>query len=837
MARSVFQGGWSVRARALLRNTLWTLAFVTCAAAVTTAAGPPSPAAVLYDQLRTVGLDTSRVYAIREASLDREDIHVTFSTGTIAFSEDVQGHVTAAFFEGDGEILVVPPNRTERSSMALFTGAAILEERFSSAYLRFDDDTFERLKPFLRPAQGAGEFIVRWDSAARNLAAWDALSLLQSFTNTRADGSRGHRFLHFRLGGTHLGSFDVFLNSDSDDQVVLGQLNRAQDTTFFDVWAAFPQKSVRDQRKRSAAEADYQCRIVKYKISTRILPPRDLEADATLDLVATQNGVRTFLFELSRNLQVGAVTRDGSPVEFIQNPALEGSKLARSGNDLVAVVLPKPVEAGEKFQLRFKYAGSVLSDAGHGLLFVGARGTWYPNRGVAMSDFDLEFRTPAEWTLLATGKRTSRQTADGIETSRWVSERPMPLAGFNLGRYVEARAQSGNTVIEAFAARAMEKTFQPPAEAKILQPSPPMVRPNLPEQIPPLPHVESPPNPMPSMQAQAVAKRTATAVDFFSQHFGPFPYSSLALTQRPGKDSQGWPGLIFLSSYAFLDAREQRELHMPEVEQLMYRELMPAHEAAHEWWGDLVGWKGYRDSWLAEALANYSALLLVESHDTAHFHLLMDNYKGELLRPSKDQRPVMDAGPVTLGPRLASSHFPTGYDLVLYGRGAWLIHMLRYIVRDPEPGRGARQSEADPDARFYRVLRGLCQQFASRTLSTNDVIKAFEQELPRSAQYEGHKSLSWFMDSWVNGTAAPSLELSSVKFSSSNGKHTVRGNLLQRNAPQTQVTLVPIYATVNGQAVFVARLFADGPETPFHFEVPAGARKLVVDPFKTILSR
>ena len=93
------------------------------------------------------------------------------------------------------------------------------------------------------------------------------------------------------------------------------------------------------------------------------------------------------------------------------------------------------------------------------------------------------------------------------------------------------------------------------------------------------------------------------------------------------------------------------------------------------------------------------------------------------------------------------------------------------------------------------------------------------------------------MDSWVNGTAAPSLELAAVKFSASNGKHSARGNLLQRNAPQTQVTLVPIYAMVNGQAVFVARVFADGPETAFHFEVPAGTRKLVIDPFKTILSR
>ena len=34
----------------------------------------------------------------------------------------------------------------------------------------------------------------------------------------------------------------------------------------------------------------------------------------------------------------------------------------------------------------------------------GARGTWYPNRGMEMADFDLEFTYPQGWTLVATGK-------------------------------------------------------------------------------------------------------------------------------------------------------------------------------------------------------------------------------------------------------------------------------------------------------------------------------------------------------------------------------------------------------------------------------------------------
>ena len=140
------------------------------------------PAETLYLQLRNVGLDKSRVYNIREAAIDRSSIHITLDDGTIAFTEDVAGHVTGAFFEGDAEILLKPPDHAERASMALFTGAAILEERFSTAYFRFDDNTFAELQPLLRPAEDGEEFAKQWDETVRNLAPMDALQLFMDLS-------------------------------------------------------------------------------------------------------------------------------------------------------------------------------------------------------------------------------------------------------------------------------------------------------------------------------------------------------------------------------------------------------------------------------------------------------------------------------------------------------------------------------------------------------------------------------------------------------------------------------------------------------------------------------
>src|ERR1700687_3237162 len=132
----------------------------------------------LYARIRSVGLDPQRVYHVRDASIDRPNLHLDLDDGTLAFTEDICGRITGAFFEGDGEIRLRPPNRVERGSLALFTGGAILEEQFTSGYLRFNDDTAAVLQRFLTPAPEGGDFIREWSDTSRSLAVVDALPLL-----------------------------------------------------------------------------------------------------------------------------------------------------------------------------------------------------------------------------------------------------------------------------------------------------------------------------------------------------------------------------------------------------------------------------------------------------------------------------------------------------------------------------------------------------------------------------------------------------------------------------------------------------------------------------------
>src|SRR5947207_9742410 len=116
-----------------------------------------------------------------------------------------------------------------------------------------------------------------------------------------------------------------------------------------------------------------------------------------------------------------------------------------------------------------------------------------------------------------------------------------------------------------------------------------------------------------------------------------------------------------------------------------------------------------------------------------------------------------------------------------YGRGTWLIHMLREVLRDAESTgastsrtaadkkrRSASAAKAgassalppklagnDPDALFFSVLRGIQEKFRGRLLSNSDLKAAFEAALPVSLRFEGKKSLDWFFDGWVDGFDIP----------------------------------------------------------------------------------
>ena len=786
--------------RRLLRYVITKVLLLLCTLAA--AQETPSPAVATYRALLNPVISPSDVHHVRDVSIQREDLHLALNDGSIGLIRAIDGHVTGAVFEGEGEVLLVPPNRAERTSLALFTGAAVLEQKFTSAYFRFfDDKLVDELRPGFRPAEDVDAFVARWEEPLKLLAPADALQILEAMANAQNPASR---FLLFRLGGTELGTFDMVFDASSSEQIHVAQERLNGNAAFYDTWVSFPMRSARLASNQNEGRfSDFE--LSDYKLRAKAQPPTDLSVEGEVTLTPRRTGQRAVLLELSRYLRVSEMRANGQPVEFLQNEAISGSELARRGDDLVAVIFPAVLEKDRPIKLSFTYAGPVMFNAGGEVLYVGARGTWYPTTGTRYANYDLTFDYPDDWTLVATGKPITSTAQNGRRVSRFATDKPITHAGFNLGKFETGEATAGNVVIHAYAARNVEQPLADKAARLGI-------------------------HPQPSREVQQIAAQAATTIKFLSGELDAFPYSRLEITQLPAFLSQSWPGLIYLSSTAFLDPNERRAtgIHDPYTELLVSR-LMLSHETAHQWWGDAVDSASYRDEWIIEALANYCALIMLEKEDPQAMKTALDYYKTQLLRETENGI-VANAGPVTLGARLTSSRFPQAYDRVLYGRGTWLIHMLRSMLR--------QAGGENNDALFFTALKGLLDRSPSHKVSTRDLQIAFEQVLPASLVYEGNKSLDWFFDSWINDVAIPQFSLERVHVAEAGNKTQVSGVIRENYAPKDLVTAIPVYAIDEaGKQHFLAFVFTDEAETAFTLTAPAGTKQLVLDPEGTVLRR
>ncbi len=848
--------------------------------------GPPRPPAHpaaapeddLLAKLRNVRLDPSAVYKVRDLNLAREDIRFYFTDGQMALMEAVDGRVTGALFVGEAEILLMPPNATEKRNLARFTGSPVLAEKFTSAYLRFTDDTGALLEESLRQGQqrlDGGAFAEEWNSVILNLnLMYDLRTLMDLLysapgppavaaagTGARAGrparsvGSAGASldvaggqarpepaasptpFFGARIFGQRLGAFDLGVDYRLPEQVMVGQTNWKDGRRYADLWCSFPARSVRSGAR---APADPPVRPKAYRLESTIRSDRELEVNAELELEAITSGERLLTFELSQFLRLTSVESGGQPVRYVQEPMRDESDARRRGNDLVAVILPEPLEKGRRYRLRFHYSGEVISDAGRGVLFVGSRGSWYPNRGFAPAEFDLTFRYPRRLRLVATGRRLEETEEGEWRISRWKSPGPIRVAGFNIGDYEEAQAKAGDgTVVEVHANRALEPALEAQRAPSILVD---------PDSIPPFPGRRRnppvtfnfpPPPPSPAVVAAQIARDTAQVVDYFTRIFGPLPFGRVAISPIPGSFGQGWPGLVYLSTSSFLLPFERTRRPLPQAAELYYRTLLRDHELAHQWWGHVVAPASYHDEWVTEALAGYGALLALENQGRTgqqHAHLLLERYRDDLL--AKQEEETREAvGPPVLGFRLISSRSPHGWDDIFYKKGPWIIHMLRHLMRDPKTG---------SDAAFFQFLHALREQFSDKPITTEGFRAVAEKFVLPERNAEDGRSLEWFFDEWVYGTGIPEIHIKASVEASRRGTAArsapvqvqvkVQGTGSLTGVDDSWVLPVPIYVQTARGEVFAGTAVLETGESKFSFSLAVPVQKVVVDPQQTLLA-
>jgi aminopeptidase N len=178
---------------------------------------------------------------------------------------------------------------------------------------------------------------------------------------------------------------------------------------------------------------------------------------------------------------------------------------------------------------------------------------------------------------------------------------------------------------------------------------------------------------------------------------------------------------------------------------------------------------------------------------------------------------------LTLGSRLDSSRVPAGFDTLVYGKGAWIFHMIREMLREPKT--------KNPDARFIAFLQTLQKKYAYRALSTNDLQHELEAVMTPSMGIESRHSMEWFFADWVRGSGVPHYKIEYATKKTEKG-FLVKGKLLQSGVPDSFVAPVPIYAS---GGVYLGRVIASGRDTSFHFATERDPGKLVIDPQMTLL--
>ncbi len=786
----------------------------------TSAQGGPDPQQV-FDQLHNIKVDESQVYVLRRAQLIRDHVKLFFTRGYLGFFTPVAGKITGAIYIGEGEILLIPPTRTEKESLSRFIHAPILEEQFSTAILRFTDQTAKELmaaaeKPEPDDPQRPSEFPQRWNSAPQVFALEDTPRVFEDLL-----GDTTMPFFHARLEGNSLKWFDVVDDERSPEAATVVAVRRNADAVFADCWCAF-------QTKTSAARFAYQMpgtvKALAYDIDTHLESDNKMQGRAELLLESLSSTDRVLTFDFARSLNVSKVLNErGESLPVHPYPEQEDIEIGDRSKGWIQVVLAAPHPVGQRFRLQFTYQGNVITNVGNNVLYVEERGGWYPNLGLASpAAFDLRFDYPENLTLVATGARIEEETANGRKHSRWRSDGVFRVAGFNLGPYHSVERRAGKTTVEVYATREAEAALEARHSQKLV---PHFVIPNIGrEHDPPMSiATETVPPLAPAALLQTVAESASQALVYFESLFGPFPYSRLAISQIPGNFGQGWPELIYLPTLSFLRKSERSELGFAEKDEDLLGHGMVAHEIAHQWWGNLLGWATYHDQWLSEGLATYAAALdLSRQKDGDHrFHELLRSYRLDLLKKNKSGMSNEASGPIWLGQRLSNSLTPGGYDAVVYKKACWVLHMLRGLMRDPATG---------SDEKFFRLLREFVAANQGKSVSTEDFALAAAKCMTRSSDLEHNQRLDWFFNEWVYDTGVPTYKLQSSVKELPSKKFLVQGNIAQSGVSSDFEMLVPVIAEVGREKrVSLGRVAVTDVGGRFKFTTAARPKRIAID--------
>jgi hypothetical protein len=710
----------------VVRTLVCTVALIypLCAAQMARGADQFSPArqvsaAELARALRDMSIDPEQTFRVRDLTLARGDIAIYLTEGILSFVTPVAGHCVAAVFTtanvdaGDAEIILLPPQRSERASLASFIHTPNLDEHFTSAVFLFTDDTMNELLAQIRQAplrkapELAADMSTQFNPFVRRMSAGVDIRLIQSLL----DNHKPERGLFYSaIVGRELGTFDVMYEPDEFEPVAVGRPVLAGAAhKGFQLWTTF-------RPRHKAAQLTPPVSLTNFSIDAAIHPDLSMSVTARFSASPAFDGSRVISLGLSARLKVLSATIDEKPVEVFQRDTFGMLDVKSSGTFLL--ISDVPLASGKDYKVEVRYQGSVIRQAPDGSYFVDERNAWFPYSGPMLANFDLTFRCPERLRLVSTGEPVSDEVVDGIRIVHRKTQVPERLAGFNLGDYTTVVEEHGQYRVECYANSATAASLEKQKA----------------NQTPQL-------TPGAGGALQSLPKETERILDDYTQRWVQLPIHSVAVSPIPGYFGQGFPGLIYLSTVSYLREQDRPSQLRNARMDTFFSEMLLPHEVAHQWWGNIVSAADYRTDWLMEAMANYSALQFLErSKGAAVMNEVLDTYRGDLAK-QENGKSVESSGPVDFGVRLEQTGDLLAWHTIVYEKGTWVLHMLRQRLGDDG---------------FAKMQVRLLRDFAAKPISNEDFRKAASEFVPAG---QPDKSLTLFFDTWVYGTGIPTLRL------------------------------------------------------------------------------
>lgn len=776
----------------------------------------------IYRKVREARPD-GRTIKVRNLVLQRDVYRLTFRSGTFHLLAPFAGRTFGAVFIGDGSFLLDPATRNERKQLALVLGdpaTETLTDTFDTLVLLFSDETAKDIEKNSAIEHGSADpratsvytdYLEKQKKRYRmNLHLRILMDLLQQPVSgsgvflAAVDGKKLAPAL-IAVDPLGIGNLAAGFGFFGGEQTAFLSL----DDTNGGLWylSALKGEAVEGRGKPLPVIVD----ALRYDIDTTIASNLNITGTTTIHLRPQAAGIRVVPIHILPKLRLkdASIRVDGrsQSLEIIQEEADLG-KLARMFRDEVAdsnaaVVAETPLRTDADAEITLHYEGrDVLQAIGVDSFSVQARESWYPNVGTFtdVAEYSLTYHFPKGNSLVSSGRLIKEETVDKQQTSRWESSKPMRVAGFNYGKFEkisEKDAPSG-LELEVYTNRDQRKMARD------------------------------------TMADAQNAARTATAF------FGPAPYPNVAVTQQAEWNfGQSWPSLVYLPTLALTTSTERVAMLDEAAPTAIsgandFAKTVGWHEMSHQWWGHLVGWESYRDQWLSEGFAEFTAALVLQfTENFQKYDDFWERKRQTILERRGGTVANNDSGAISQGFRVATRNSPSAGQAIVYDKGAYVLHMLRMMLRDV--------SAKNPDEKFMTMMKDFVTTYGGKNPSTADFQRVVERHMtaPMNATNDG--SMAYFFRQWVDGTSVPKFR-SDVRLDPiDGGKSRLSGSVSQEGVPEDFISVVPLYIEFQKGEIArfgAIRLVGTKPQQiQGDLPLPSKPKRVVVNALHDVLAR